>query len=72
MRTFISVSIAFNWLIFFISGQFPALREFVQMGKPVWGTCAGLIFLANKAVGRFLFFHFSASFWILHAKFAKY
>ncbi|WRX33401.1 Pyridoxal 5'-phosphate synthase subunit PdxT/SNO - like 2 [Theobroma cacao] len=30
---------------------FPALREFVQMGKPVWGTCAGLIFLANKAVG---------------------
>lgn len=31
--------------------QFPALREFVQMGKPVWGTCAGLIFLANKATG---------------------
>ncbi|EOY33036.1 Pyridoxine biosynthesis 2 [Theobroma cacao] len=31
---------------------FPALREFVQMGKPVWGTCAGLIFLANKAVGQ--------------------
>lgn len=31
--------------------QFPALREFVQMGKPVWGTCAGLIFLANKAMG---------------------
>ncbi|KAL8136623.1 hypothetical protein V2J09_002624 [Rumex salicifolius] len=30
---------------------FPALREFVQMGKPVWGTCAGLIFLANKATG---------------------
>ncbi|KAE8734792.1 putative pyridoxal 5'-phosphate synthase subunit PDX2 [Hibiscus syriacus] len=31
---------------------FPALREFVQTGKPVWGTCAGLIFLANKAVGQ--------------------
>jgi len=37
-----------NVLIFF---QFPALREFVKMGKPVWGTCAGLIFLANKAIG---------------------
>ncbi|KAL6888559.1 hypothetical protein ACP4OV_009585 [Aristida adscensionis] len=31
---------------------FPALREFVGGGKPVWGTCAGLIFLANKAVGQ--------------------
>lgn len=31
--------------------QFPALRDFVKMGKPVWGTCAGLIFLADKAVG---------------------
>lgn len=31
---------------------FPALREFVKLGKPVWGTCAGLIFLANKAVGQ--------------------
>ncbi|KAL3530584.1 hypothetical protein ACH5RR_009906 [Cinchona calisaya] len=31
---------------------FPALREFVQMGKPVWGTCAGLIFLADKAIGQ--------------------
>ncbi|PIN14049.1 Imidazoleglycerol-phosphate synthase subunit H-like [Handroanthus impetiginosus] len=31
---------------------FPALREFVKMGKPVWGTCAGLIFLANKASGQ--------------------
>ncbi|CAL5352818.1 unnamed protein product [Camellia sinensis] len=28
---------------------FPALREFVKMGRPVCGTCAGLIFLANKA-----------------------
>ncbi|XP_062171490.1 probable pyridoxal 5'-phosphate synthase subunit PDX2 [Alnus glutinosa] len=31
---------------------FPALREFVKMGKPVWGTCAGLIFLANNATGQ--------------------
>lgn len=31
---------------------FPALREFVNEGKPVWGTCAGLIFLANKAIGQ--------------------
>ncbi|XP_057526871.1 probable pyridoxal 5'-phosphate synthase subunit PDX2 [Amaranthus tricolor] len=32
--------------------MFPALREFVKMGKPVWGTCAGLIFLANKVFGQ--------------------
>ncbi|CAM8964346.1 unnamed protein product [Rhodiola kirilowii] len=31
---------------------FPALREFVRLGKPVSGTCAGLIFLANKAYGQ--------------------
>lgn len=31
---------------------FPALREFVKMGNPVWGTCAGLIFLADKAIGQ--------------------
>ncbi|CAG7892155.1 unnamed protein product [Brassica rapa] len=31
---------------------FPALREFVKTGKPVWGTCAGLIFLADRAVGQ--------------------
>ncbi|KAK6163298.1 hypothetical protein DH2020_000162 [Rehmannia glutinosa] len=31
---------------------FPALRDFVKMGKPVWGTCAGLIFLADKAIGE--------------------
>ncbi|EXB74664.1 hypothetical protein L484_007670 [Morus notabilis] len=31
---------------------FPALRDFVKMGKPVWGTCAGLIFLANNATGQ--------------------
>lgn len=32
--------------------QFPALREFRSSGKPIWGTCAGLIFLADKAVGE--------------------
>ncbi|KAL3618597.1 Pyridoxal biosynthesis protein pdx2 [Castilleja foliolosa] len=31
---------------------FPALRDFVKTGKPVWGTCAGLIFLADKATGQ--------------------
>lgn len=31
---------------------FPALREYVNAGKPVWGTCAGLIFLSNKAIGQ--------------------
>ncbi|KAI4322249.1 hypothetical protein L6164_021960 [Bauhinia variegata] len=31
---------------------FPALREFVKMRRPVWGTCAGLIFLANKTTGQ--------------------
>ncbi|XP_024403607.1 probable pyridoxal 5'-phosphate synthase subunit PDX2 isoform X2 [Physcomitrium patens] len=30
---------------------FPALRKFGSSGKPIWGTCAGLIFLAAKAVG---------------------
>lgn len=38
--------------------QFPALRDFVKIGKPVWGTCAGLIFLADKATGRYLFYHY--------------
>lgn len=35
-----------------LNNLFPALREFVKLGKPVWGTCAGLIFLANKASGQ--------------------
>jgi 5'-phosphate synthase pdxT subunit len=35
-----------------IGMQFPALREFGTSGKPIWGTCAGLIFLADKAVGQ--------------------
>jgi glutamine amidotransferase PdxT len=32
-------------------GLIPELQQFAQAGKPVWGTCAGLIFLANKATG---------------------
>jgi 5'-phosphate synthase pdxT subunit len=32
-------------------GLLPALRKFAADGKPMWGTCAGLIFLANKATG---------------------
>jgi glutamine amidotransferase PdxT len=39
-------------IIFLFFLKFPALREFVGSGKPVWGTCAGLIFLANKAIGE--------------------
>lgn len=34
-------------------GLIPELRQFASDGKPVWGTCAGLIFLANKATGGF-------------------
>jgi len=41
----------------YIVMQFPALREFVKMGKPVWGTCAGLIFLANRAYGKLFSCH---------------
>jgi hypothetical protein len=37
-----------------IEMQFPALREFGTSGKPIWGTCAGLIFLADKAVGKYV------------------
>lgn len=32
-------------------GLIEPLRKFCQTGKPVWGTCAGMIFLA-KDVGR--------------------
>jgi len=28
-----------------------SLKEFVQTGKPVWGTCAGMILLADRCVG---------------------
>ena len=30
------------------------LKEYSSSGKPLWGTCAGLIFLANRAVGASL------------------
>ena len=32
------------------TGIFPALRAFVRSGKPVWGTCAGMILLSDSAV----------------------
>lgn len=28
------------------------LKELVQEGLPIWGTCAGLIFLADRVEGR--------------------
>mmetsp|Transcript_21400 Transcript_21400/g.53044 ORF Transcript_21400/g.53044 Transcript_21400/m.53044 type:complete len:297 (-) Transcript_21400:3221-4111(-) len=28
-----------------------ALREFIENGKPTWGTCAGMILLAERCVG---------------------
>ena len=31
-------------------GLIEPLREFAGKGRPVWGTCAGMIFLANAAV----------------------
>ena len=33
-------------------GLIPELRSFSAAEKPVWGTCAGLIFLANRATGK--------------------
>jgi 5'-phosphate synthase pdxT subunit len=37
------------------TGMLDELRSFVvQQSKPVWGTCAGLIFLAATAEGSFL------------------
>ena len=32
-------------------GLIPELRSFTAAEKPVWGTCAGLIFLADRATG---------------------
>jgi 5'-phosphate synthase pdxT subunit len=32
-------------------GLIPELRGFAQQGKPIWGTCAGMIFLAERAQG---------------------
>jgi 5'-phosphate synthase pdxT subunit len=33
-------------------GLVEPLRAWVHMGKPVWGTCAGMILLAEQAVGQ--------------------
>jgi hypothetical protein len=51
----VSVMVTF-WLCMglVIEMQFPSLREFGASGKPIWGTCAGLIFLADKAVGKYV------------------
>lgn len=32
-------------------GLIPKLKEFAASGKPIWGTCAGMIFLAERAEG---------------------
>ncbi len=32
-------------------GLIPELQQFAHKGRPIWGTCAGLIFLANRASG---------------------
>lgn len=32
------------------NGIFPILRDWVQAGKPVWGTCAGMILLSDNAI----------------------
>lgn len=29
----------------------PTLQSFIQSGKPVWGTCAGMILLADRCIG---------------------
>lgn len=35
-------------------GLIPELRSFASQGRPIWGTCAGLIFLADRASGSYL------------------
>ena len=32
-------------------GLIPELKSFAKEGRPIWGTCAGLIFLADRASG---------------------
>lgn len=32
-------------------GLIPELQSFAKAGRPVWGTCAGMIFLAERAEG---------------------
>jgi len=38
-------SVAEKW------GLIPELQSFAAARRPIWGTCAGLIFLANRATG---------------------
>lgn len=33
-------------------GLIPELKAFAASDRPIWGTCAGLIFLANRASGQ--------------------
>jgi 5'-phosphate synthase pdxT subunit len=33
-------------------GLVAPLRAWVRDGRPIWGTCAGMILLANRAVGQ--------------------
>ena len=37
-------------------GLMEPLRAFVESASPAWGTCAGMIFLANNAEGKHLVF----------------
>ena len=32
-------------------GMWSALKKFIQSGKPTWGTCAGMILLAERCIG---------------------
>jgi len=32
-------------------GFLPAIRRFADLGRPIWGTCAGLILLARDLIG---------------------
>lgn len=38
-------------LIGTVDGMWTALKAFTQTGKPTWGTCAGMILLAERCVG---------------------
>lgn len=33
-------------------GLIPQLQAFAKQGRPIWGTCAGMIFLAERAEGQ--------------------
>lgn len=33
-------------------GLIPELQAFAKQGRPIWGTCAGMIFLAERAEGE--------------------